>query len=60
MKQYTNEQNTNRMRILITDGNKGLYFYQKPTLKSCKFTFADDSMYWEKMINTRPLKKDTV
>lgn len=52
MEQYTKERNINMMRIPITGtgGNKGLYFYRKPTLKNCKVTFADGSNYWEKVI----------
>jgi hypothetical protein len=50
--EYTKERPTNMMRIPIKcDGsNKAMYRYRKPTLRNCKCTFLDGSVYWQKMI----------
>ncbi|MED1627247.1 hypothetical protein [Bacillus mycoides] len=52
MGDYTKERCTNFMRIPITGavGNMGLYYYQKLVLNNCKVTFADGSIYLEKVI----------
>jgi hypothetical protein len=46
------ERYTNIMRIPMSmeGSNKALYHYRKPTVQNCKVTFADDSIYWGKMI----------
>ncbi|OOR17165.1 hypothetical protein [Bacillus cereus] len=49
MEQYTKQRNTNIMRLAVKS-NPAMYWYRKPTIRNCKVTFADGSVYWEKMI----------
>lgn len=50
--EYTKERYTNIMTLPVRDtgSNKAIYFYKKPTIRNCKCTFADGSVYWQKMI----------
>lgn len=52
MEQYTTERPTNIMGLTIsTKGSlKTTYHYVKPTVSSCKCTFADGSKYFQKTI----------
>lgn len=47
--EYTNERNTNIM-TLNTLSTPAMYVYRKPTISSCKCTFADSSEYFQKVI----------
>ncbi|HDR7648185.1 hypothetical protein EXW28_29965 (plasmid) [Bacillus mycoides] len=49
MEQYTKERNTNIMRLAVKS-TPAMYWYRKPTIRNCKVTFADGSVYWERMI----------
>jgi len=50
--QHTNERYTNVMRIPVSgEGRqKAMYLYVKPTISSCKCTFADGTTYFQKVI----------
>ncbi|HDR7590553.1 TPA: hypothetical protein QCX48_005495 [Bacillus mycoides] len=49
MEQYTKQRNTNIMRLAVKS-NPAMYWYRKPTIRNCKVTFADGSVYWEKIV----------
>lgn len=46
-----------RLPMTYEGSKKALYFYQKPTIKNCKITFADGSTYWERMVFNDKLLK---
>ncbi|MGG3497411.1 hypothetical protein ABES08_16920 [Peribacillus simplex] len=52
MEPYTKERYTNIMVMpLVSEGsNNVMYFYKKPTLRNCKCTFIDGSVYWQKVV----------
>lgn len=47
--QYTKLRNTNIMRLAVRS-NPAMYWYRKPTIRNCKVTFADGSVYWQKVL----------
>ncbi|MDA2520006.1 hypothetical protein PDN73_30165 [Bacillus cereus] len=49
MELYTKQRTTNIMRLAVKS-NPAIYWYRKPTLRNCKVTFADGSVYWEKIM----------
>lgn len=46
---YINERNTNIMTLNILS-TPAMYAYRKPNISSCKCTFADGSVYFQKVI----------
>lgn len=47
--EYTNKRNTNIMS-LNTLSTPAMYAYRRPNISSCKCTFSDGSVYFQKVI----------
>ncbi|KWW22735.1 hypothetical protein AS888_00035 [Peribacillus simplex] len=52
--EYTKQRNTNAMRLPTSGNGHAFYYYIKPTVRNCKCTFPDGSIYWQRVV---PIEK---